>query len=119
VDALRGPARCSARRPGIADSFLGYPVTVRALGAEELVHHVSGPVSGFVALVVLVPWVSATVARLHDRGHPAWWLCWFLLPVLGGIVLFVPVVSLRGSPRANRYGPPVPVGQAGAVDVRS
>jgi len=45
------------------------------------------------------------VARLHDRGHSAWWLLWFLLPVVGWIVLFVQNAFLRGDGGPNRYGP--------------
>jgi uncharacterized membrane protein YhaH (DUF805 family) len=45
------------------------------------------------------------VARLHDRGHSAWWLLWILLPLVGVIVLLVQNGFLRGDGGPNRYGP--------------
>jgi uncharacterized membrane protein YhaH (DUF805 family) len=66
----------------------------------------SGPIGGIVSLATLVPAVSAYVTRLHDRGHSAWWLLFFLLPVIGWLVLIVQTWFLAGDPGANRYGPP-------------
>ncbi|WP_448626960.1 DUF805 domain-containing protein [Geodermatophilus sp. URMC 64] len=55
-----------------------------------------------VAHVVLVPGMSATVTRLHDRGHSAWWLCWGLVPVLA------PAVRGRGRRPSRRAAAPAP-----------
>jgi uncharacterized membrane protein YhaH (DUF805 family) len=65
-----------------------------------------GPATGLTGLVLLVPQVSAMVARLHDRDHSAWWLLWSLLPVVGWAVLVVTVCFLGPQPATNRYGPP-------------
>ncbi|MCA0146185.1 DUF805 domain-containing protein [Blastococcus sp. LR1] len=65
-----------------------------------------GPVTAITALVLFVPNVAATVTRLHDRGHSAWWLLWNLLPGIGWLVLIVTVGLLGTEPRANDYGPP-------------
>ena len=46
------------------------------------------------------------MARLHDRGHSAWWLLWYLLPPLGVVVLLVQNGFLRGDGGPNKYGPP-------------
>jgi uncharacterized membrane protein YhaH (DUF805 family) len=64
-----------------------------------------GPFMLLTALVLLVPSVSALVARLHDRGHDAWWLLWGLVPFVGGLVLLV-LTCQRGDEGYNRYGDP-------------
>jgi uncharacterized membrane protein YhaH (DUF805 family) len=65
-----------------------------------------GPVTSLVALVLTVPDIAATVARLHDRDHSAWWLLRGLEPPLGFVVLFVTVGPLGSRPHPNRCGPP-------------
>ena len=65
-----------------------------------------GPVTSLVALVLTVPNIAATVTRLHDRDHSAWWLMWGLFPPIGLVVLFVTVGLLGTHPYPNRYGPP-------------
>ena len=75
----------------------------------------SGPFVTLVALLTLVPSVSSTVTRLHDRGHSAWWLLLALVPVVGVLVLLVMTGFLRGHGGPNRYGPPprAPQGPSG------
>ena len=58
-----------------------------------------------ISLLTVVPSISSTVARLHDRGHSAWWLLWFLLPLVGVIVLLIQNGFLRGDGGPNKYGP--------------
>jgi len=53
-----------------------------------------------------VTMISATVARLHDRGLTARWLWWWFVPVIGFLVTVVPSGFLAGQPGPNRYGPP-------------
>jgi uncharacterized membrane protein YhaH (DUF805 family) len=89
---------------GITDSYLGFPPPVNE--GWSIYTYLGGPVSIAVGLVFLVPVVSACVARLHDRGHSAWWLLWLLVPGLGSVVLFVQNGFLAGVPVPNRYGPP-------------
>ena len=102
---------------GITDSFLGYAEPSTDPLQSWLDDTVGGPVSWGVALVTLVPLVSAAVARLHDRGRSAWWLCWALVPVAGWLLLLIEVYVLRGDPGPNRYGPPVPIGAPGSLPV--
>lgn len=65
-----------------------------------------GPIVVVVYLLTVVPMVSATVTRLHDRGHPAWWLLFNLVPFFGSLFLFVQLGFLAGDEQANAYGPP-------------
>ncbi|MGY1842606.1 DUF805 domain-containing protein [Modestobacter sp. SYSU DS0875] len=65
-----------------------------------------GPVTVLAALVLVVPNVAATVTRLHDRDHSAWWLLWAALPVIGWLVLFLTCGFLGTQQHPNRYGRP-------------
>ncbi|GAA4738338.1 DUF805 domain-containing protein [Modestobacter marinus] len=65
-----------------------------------------GPVTALVALALIVPNIAATVTRLHDRDHSAWWLLWSLLPGIGWLVLVITCGFLGTRPHPNRYGPP-------------
>jgi len=69
-----------------------------------------GPLVVTMLLLTAPPSVSASAARLHDKGLSAWWLLVGLVPYLGGIALFVLNGFLRGDGGPNRYGPPA--GQA-------
>jgi uncharacterized membrane protein YhaH (DUF805 family) len=66
-----------------------------------------GLISAVAFLGLLLPTVAVTVRRLHDLDRSGWEALWFILPVLGWIVLFSRLEAL-GSPEANRYGPPPP-----------
>jgi uncharacterized membrane protein YhaH (DUF805 family) len=64
-----------------------------------------GPIVLAVALLTAPAQVSASVARLHDRGMPAWWLLLGLVPYVGGLALLVLNGFLPGDAGPNRYGP--------------
>lgn len=89
----------------VADASMGYPAFAVPAEPSGVYDFVGGPVTLVVSLFTFVPSVSSTVARLHDRGHSAWWLLWFLLPVVGWILLLVQNGFLRGDAGPNRYGP--------------
>ena len=100
---------------GIVDGLLGYPglsPTPAPADTGALYSATGGPFSALVIFGTLVPSISSSVTRLHDRDHSAWWLLWFLLPIIGWIVLLVQNGFLPGTPAPNRYGPAadMPVG---------
>ena len=100
---------------GVADSSFGYPVfSAQPADPGSLYAYTGGPISTIVSLATVVPSISSTVSRLHDRGHSAWWLLWALLPFVGVIVLLVQCGLLVGEPQPNRYGPPPAPGQVGS-----
>jgi uncharacterized membrane protein YhaH (DUF805 family) len=66
----------------------------------------TGPFATAVGALTIVPSISSTVTRLHDRGHSAWWLLIAFVPLFGVLVLFVMTGFLRGNGGPNRYGPP-------------
>ena len=90
---------------GLADGAFGYPGLSTVESPGTMYELLGGPLSVLVSFFSLVPSISSTVTRLHDRGHSAWWLLWALLPVVGAILLFVQSGFLRGDGGPNRYGP--------------
>jgi uncharacterized membrane protein YhaH (DUF805 family) len=73
----------------------GYAAEVRQRG---------GVLSGVFALAMIIPLFAVAVRRLHDSDHSGWWLLIGLVPVAGGLVLFI-FYLLAGSSGPNRYGP--------------
>ncbi len=63
-----------------------------------------GPTALFVTFAHLIPNLSLSFRRLHDTNRTAWWLLIALIPLIGGLVLFVFTV-LRGTQGENRFGP--------------
>lgn len=53
---------------------------------------------------VLVPLLAVKVRRLHDHEKSGWYLSWGLLPMIGGLILFV-LLLLPGDDFENLYGP--------------
>lgn len=58
---------------------------------------------GLIYLGLLIPSIAVTVRRLHDTNRSGWWLLISLIPLIGGLVLFVFTV-LDGTPGPNRFG---------------
>jgi uncharacterized membrane protein YhaH (DUF805 family) len=52
---------------------------------------------------VMIPSLAVTVRRLHDTGRSAWFLFVSLIPFVGGIWLFILLIT-DGTPGKNRYG---------------
>ncbi len=77
--------------------------TLASLGAKV---QILGVLGGILGLVFLLPNLAVTVRRLHDRDRSAWFLLWFLLPIIGWIIILIPLCK-RGTEGENRYGPPV------------
>jgi uncharacterized membrane protein YhaH (DUF805 family) len=67
-------------------------------------HDLIGPCTLFVTFANLIPNLSLSFRRLHDTDRSAWWLLIALIPILGGLVLFVFSV-LAGTRGENRFGP--------------
>ena len=54
-------------------------------------------------LVSLIPTWTGLVRRLHDTNKSAWWLLYYLVPLIGPVVIFV-VTLFDSDPALNRYG---------------
>jgi uncharacterized membrane protein YhaH (DUF805 family) len=55
-------------------------------------------------LAILIPGLAVTVRRLHDTGKSGWMILLCLIPIVGGIIVFVFTV-LDSDPGVNKYGP--------------
>ena len=56
------------------------------------------------SLAVFIPFLAATVRRLHDTGINGWELLFLLIPIGGLVAILVPLAK-RGDRFDNRYGP--------------
>jgi uncharacterized membrane protein YhaH (DUF805 family) len=67
-------------------------------------------------LAILVPSLAVAVRRLHDTGKSGWFILLGLIPLVGGIIVLVFMVS-DSTPGENQYGPNPkgPDGWAGAA----
>ncbi|NDV98299.1 DUF805 domain-containing protein [Salipiger sp. PrR002] len=61
------------------------------------------PFSSVFGLLVVLPYISVTVRRLHDTDRSGWWYWLALIPLIGIIVLIVWLAS-KGTPGRNRFG---------------
>lgn len=71
---------------------------------ESVIFSQAGVLTGIVALVFILPVLSALVRRLHDTGRSGWWFWIQLVPFIGQIWLLVLLV-LPSETKANEYGP--------------
>jgi uncharacterized membrane protein YhaH (DUF805 family) len=60
-------------------------------------------------LATIVPALAVLVRRLHDTSRSGWWALIGLVPLVGGIVLFIFSV-FDTLPEENTYGPSPKVG---------
>ena len=76
------------------------------LGTEYYVDEFEsiGLFATFYSLAMIVPSLAVTVRRLHDVGRSGWWILISLIPLIGGIVIFVFMV-LDSHEGENRFGP--------------
>ncbi|WP_231639064.1 DUF805 domain-containing protein [Sphingomonas profundi] len=104
----------------IVESVLGIGSgeSVRTIGDGSLSvysQHNFGWLTGLFSLAMLVPSLAVGVRRLHDTDRSGWWLLIGLIPLAGGIVLFVFFV-MSGTRGPNRFGPdPIETGEGGAL----
>lgn len=63
-----------------------------------------GLIYGLFGLAILLPTLAVTVRRLHDIGKSGWWILISLIPIIGGIWLFILTVT-DSQPGDNQYGP--------------
>jgi uncharacterized membrane protein YhaH (DUF805 family) len=57
-------------------------------------------------LVLLVPAVAVSAKRWQDRDRSPWWVLVALIPVVGWLWALLDNGFVRGTPGANRFGPP-------------
>jgi len=55
------------------------------------------------SLGLLIPSLAILARRLHDIGRSGWWILLILIPLIGGLVIFIFTV-LDSQRQANEYG---------------
>ncbi len=79
---------------------------VMGLGGVDL--DIQNTITLILFLAFFLPGLGVWVRRLHDTGHSAWCVLWFLLPIIGWIILLV-FLCTKSDMKANQYGP-IPAG---------
>jgi len=59
---------------------------------------------GLYTLAMIIPSIAVGVRRMHDLGKSGWMLLVTLIPFIGGIWLFILLIS-DSQPGPNQYGP--------------
>lgn len=72
------------------------------------------PISSLFGLAVLLPSITVSVRRLHDRDMTGWWFLLVLVPMIGMLILLV-IFVMRGTDGPNRFGPD-PLKSGGRLD---
>jgi uncharacterized membrane protein YhaH (DUF805 family) len=44
---------------------------------------------GIYGLILLIPFLALNFRRLHDVGKTGWYLLWYLLPIIGWILVII------------------------------
>lgn len=57
-----------------------------------------------VQIALFLPGLGLCFRRLHDTGRSAWNLFWWILPIVGWIILIV-YFCQESQPQDNKYGP--------------
>lgn len=70
---------------------------------SETLGFIVGLVGNLVLLACFVVMLLLLIRRLHDRDMSGWWALLGLIPIIGGLALFVLCV-LPGKPGVNRFG---------------
>jgi uncharacterized membrane protein YhaH (DUF805 family) len=62
-----------------------------------------GLFGGLAGLAFVIPNLAVSMRRLHDLDRSGWWLLIGIIPLIGGIILFIWFCS-RGTQGPNTYG---------------
>lgn len=57
-------------------------------------------------MLLVVPYISVSIRRLHDIGFAGWWFLLSFIPIIGNIIFFL-VCLKKGSSTVNRFGEPI------------
>lgn len=64
----------------------------------------TGPVGLVVSLALFLPSTAVGIRRLHDIGRTGWWILFWLVPIVGWIVLIV-FYCTKSQEQPNKWGP--------------
>jgi uncharacterized membrane protein YhaH (DUF805 family) len=84
--------------------LINFLLTIVASIIQNFSPGVSAALLGIYYLAMLIPWLSASVRRLHDTSHSGWWILLILVPLVGPLVLLIFMVQ-DSQANENQYGP--------------
>lgn len=61
-----------------------------------------GMLTNLITLILLIPSLSVTARRLHDRGHSGWWQLSYLIVV--GIIVIPLICAFPAKEEENKWG---------------
>ena len=61
-----------------------------------------GVLTNIITLILLIPSLSVTARRLHDRGHSGWWQLSYLIVV--GIIVIPLICAFPAKEEENKWG---------------
>jgi tetratricopeptide (TPR) repeat protein len=56
-------------------------------------------------VLILWPNLAIQAKRWHDLDKSAWWICIFLIPIVGPVWAFIKLALKKGTEGDNRFGP--------------
>ncbi|WP_428738609.1 DUF805 domain-containing protein [Sulfurimonas sp.] len=100
-----------ARRKEYWMFYLYYALVIFALAFmagffSEINQLISNIFAGVIVLFILgsmIPFWAITARRLHDINMSGWWQLLYLIPYLGGLIVFI-FMLLPGNQGSNRFG---------------
>ena len=63
-----------------------------------------GWIASLYSLAAFIPGIALSVRRLHDVGKSGLYLLFALIPLVGWIIVLIPMIKI-GDPDENQYGP--------------
>ena len=70
-------------------------------GMDSIIFNI---VSYLWSLFILLPNLGLQFRRLHDTGRSGWNICWWLLPIVGWIIVLI-YLCQESQMQDNQYGP--------------
>ncbi len=64
-----------------------------------------GIIGSVFGLFSIWPLLAAGAKRCHDRGRSGWFQLIYLIPLFGGLFMFIYLGFLKGTDGPNRFGP--------------
>jgi len=61
-----------------------------------------GMLTNLITLILLIPSLSVTARRLHDRGHSGWWQLSYLIVI--GIIVIPLICAFPAKEEENKWG---------------
>lgn len=83
--------------------FLGVGGLVKGSLENNEFKMIIGSIGMIALLIILLPTLAVTVRRLHDTGRSGGFYFISLIPVVGGLILFIALLGAP-DPQTNRYG---------------